>query len=118
MVSAFQNRYLDLLEAVAMGAGRSLQNLLGEVAHRAGVINRFDRVTGDSLAHGATELLRNRKSMSKPPMYRVIRQYTELQSQDPDVGDKSKPASRLRNPDAKRILDTLIELQEQCRHGL
>jgi len=119
MTSAFQNRYLDLLEAVAEGAGRSLQNLFEEVAHRAGVINRFDRVTGDSLSHGTAELLANRKQMSKRAMYRVIKEYTELQSQNPDTAGKSVgSASRLRNPDAKRILDTLIELQEQCRHGL
>jgi hypothetical protein len=121
MARAFQNRYLALLEAVAVaeGAGRNVQNLLEEVAHRANRINRFDRATGDSLAHGTTELVRNRKRLSKLAMYRVVQQYTELQCQNPDSAGKcSEQSPRLRNADAKRVLDTLIELQEQCRHGL
>ncbi|MFK7895294.1 MAG: hypothetical protein AB8G23_05640 [Myxococcota bacterium] len=119
MASAFQNRYLDLLEAIAAGAGRSLAGLLEEVASRSSVINRFDRITGDLITHGTAELLRNRKRISKQAMYRVIERYTALQSQDPDVGEKLDPATpRLRNPDAKRVLDALIELQERYRHGL
>jgi uncharacterized protein YdiU (UPF0061 family) len=119
MASAFQHRYMTLLEAVAEGAGRNIQSLLEEVAYRSKFINRFDRITGDSLCHGTKELVRNRKQMPKIALYRVIQQYIELQSQNPDwVGKRAERASSLRNQDAKRILDTLIKLQEQCRHGL
>jgi hypothetical protein len=119
MASAFQNRYLELLGAVAEGAGRNIQNLLEEVAGRASMINRFDRITGDSLAHGTAELVSNRKRMSKLAMYRVIQQYTRLQCQNPDsAGKREEETPRLGSPDEKRILDTLIELQAQLRHGL
>jgi hypothetical protein len=120
MARAFQRHYLELVVAAARHSRRSVEALLSEISQRAPIINRYDRVTGDSLTYATQVLIHNRRHFSTTTtLHHIIHRYVELQSQDPDRAPKpGKDARRIRCPSAKAVLDTLIELQDEFRHGL
>jgi len=119
MARAFQRHYLELVSAAAQHSNKTVEGLLTEIFQRAPIINRYDRVTGDSLTYATHELLHSRKRFSTTTLHRIIHRYVELQSQDPGTAPKPrKNAPRIRCPSAKKVLDALIELQDELRHGL
>jgi len=117
MALEFQRAYLALIGAAARTSGCSEPMMLSSVAWRSGIINRYARITGDSVIYAARKLLRWRKRLPPEVFYQVMRSFVDDQCLVPE----SAPARR-RPPsdraDAKRILDDLIGILAEFRHGL
>jgi len=113
----FQRRYLELIEAAAGLAGRSVPLLLTELAGRSAVINRYDRITGDGALYAARRLMRCRKRLGAQRLTELIDRFVELQTLIPEK-KTARAARGDDHPDVKRVLDYLIELVGELRHGL
>jgi hypothetical protein len=113
----FQQTYLGLIRRAAALECRPLPSVLKQVAERSAVINRFDRITGDSALYAARKLLRQRRQLSSDALYELVDRFVRHQTLVPDLrGDRGPDP--FAHPDVKRIFDSLLALTAECRHGL
>lgn len=121
MALEFQRAYRALLEAGARLRGKPSRELLEGVARRSARINRFDRITGDSIEYAASELVRNRSRITNAKLHRVIEAFALSQSLDPGDGAPEVHESLRgfpRDETARRVLDYLIDAMSDYRHNL
>jgi hypothetical protein len=117
MASSFQNSYRSLIECASKRAGRSVPRLLVDLVQRSARINRYARITGDAALHAAKTLIRNRRRLPCDRMYAIISRFVEDQTRLPErrIFRGGRP---LRQPDAKRVFNRLLDLLEECEYGL
>jgi len=113
----FQQTYLGLIRRAAVLHGRPLPLVLKQVAERSAVINRFDRITGDSALYAARKLLRQRRRLSSDALYEFVDRFVRHQTLVPELQRDSGP-DPFAHSDVKRIFDSLLALTAECRHGL
>ncbi len=87
------------------------------MAARSAIINRPDRITGDGAIHAASKLVRNRKRVGCDGVYDVISRFAEYQTRLPENKTPRAVVPPTR-PDFDNVLDGLIGLAADCRHGL
>ena len=111
----FQRCYFDLLEAAARRHDTPVPLLLTEIAGRSTIINRYDRITGDSVLYAARKLTRHRKRLGPERLYEILRAFVHHQTLVPELRPPAPKA--IQHPDARRIFDQLIGLVEELRYG-
>jgi uncharacterized protein YdiU (UPF0061 family) len=116
-VSQFQRTYTDLIEAAAQVTRRSVPLVLGDVAARSAILNRYDRITGDGILHAATRLVRNRRRLGCDGIHEVVAGFAAYQTRLPEQR-KPQAAPESADPDSGRVLDIIIDLAAHCRHSL
>jgi len=110
-----QREYLNLLRAAARHEHRPLAELLSEVARRSAVINRRERITGDGVEYATDRLLRYRRRLGRDGLMRAIAAFVNHQDLNPASADpRTPPPAR----DVRRLLDSLIAVIAERRHGL
>jgi uncharacterized protein YdiU (UPF0061 family) len=116
-VAQFQRTYTDLIEAAARVTKRSVPLLLGDIAARSAILNRYDRITGDGILHAVTRLVRNRRRLGCDGIHEVVAGFAAYQTRLPE--QKSPQAAlEASDPDSGRVLDVIIDLAAHCRHSL
>lgn len=79
------------------------------------MINRRDRITGDGVDYATARLLRHRRRLGRGRLHRVIAEFVDHQDLNPERGaSRSQPPAR----DVRRVLDSLISVIAELRHGL
>jgi len=110
-----QAAYSELLRAAARHERRPLAELLGRVAERSAVINRRERITGDGVEYATDRLLRHRRRLGRGGLLRVIAEFVNQQDLNPEnASSRTPPAAG----DVRRVLDGLIAVIADLRHGL
>ncbi len=117
MARELQRSGLALLEAAAPGPGRPVPLVLSGVAERSGVINRFARITGDSITHAVQRLVRERRRLGRAGLHAVIERFIGEQVLLPEPRSAGKREA-VRGRNARRVFDGLLETVESFRHGL
>ena len=119
MAGKLQKAYTALMRAASAHERRPLSEVLREVALRSAVINRRDRITGDGVDYATERLIRYRRRLSSGKLHRVIAAFVDHQDLNPaePAGDQP-PAARPPAHDVRRVLDRLIALVAEARHGL
>ncbi len=117
MARELQRSWLALLEAAATGTGRPVPLVLSGVAERSGVINRFARITGDSITHAVQRLVRERRRLGRAGLHAVIERFIGEQVLLPEPRPAGKREA-VRGRNARRVFDGLLETVESFRHGL
>ncbi len=110
-----QREYLALLRAASRHERRGLPELLAEVANRSAVINRRERITGDGAEYATDRLLRHRRRLGCDGLMRVIAAFVNHQDLNPDGPRRTPPPV---DRDVRRVLDGLIRVVTELRHGL
>lgn len=119
MASQFQRAWLALLVEAAGLTRSSAGRVLADVADRAARINRYDRITGDSIEYATSQLVRNRRKITSAHMYSVIERFVHHQTLNPPDAH-SVPVYRPgpSQTGSRRVLDGLVRAMEYYRHGL
>jgi hypothetical protein len=110
-----QVEYLALLRAAARHERRPLDEFLAEVAERSAAINRRERITGDGVEYATDRLLRHRRRLGREGVMRVIAEFVKHQDLNPGSGSRAGAKPR---GDVRRVLDSLIRVVTELRHGL
>jgi hypothetical protein len=110
--------YRQLLDTAATMSGRSPRRLLATVRRRSARINRYARITGDSITHAATALLKARPQLASAAWHRIIENFIEDQILVPELRPARRAASAPVRGGSRVLLDELRELNEMFRHGL
>jgi len=118
MAREFQRVYCALIEiAATLSRCRPLDVLQG-VARRSATINRYDRITGDSIDFITSRLIRKRKQLTAQQLCRVIELFVRRQDLRP-VGEEGVPApGDDAPPKVRETVDGLLEVVSLYREGL
>ncbi len=108
---SFQRKYLDLLESLAKEQGLDLQRILLEVSMRSSIINRYDRVTGDSVTHIVKQIVDHKKMPSPEHIFQLVNAFTDYQDLNPEMHSKKKKKSAMK-------LDWIFEIVREMREGI
>ena len=115
-VARFQRTYMCLIEAAACLTKRPVPLVLGDVAARSAILNGYDRITGDGILHAATRLVRNRRRLACDGIHDVIAGFAAYQTRLPE---QKRPRASVEpaRPDSAKVLDAIIDLAAEYRHG-
>lgn len=81
---------------------------------RSSVINKYDRVTGDSISFIVQKVQKLRPKLSAEELFQLSEQFAIYQNLDPDQKAVStKPPER-----HKSIMQNLYSIVRECREGI
>jgi len=119
MANQFQRAWLEMFVEAARLTRQTPGEVLAGVAERSARINRYDRITGDSIEYATSRLVRNRRKITSANMYDVIERFVHHQILNPtdrDCVPVFRPGPSQRS--SRRVLDSLVRAMEFYRHGL
>jgi uncharacterized protein YdiU (UPF0061 family) len=109
-IARFQNLYTYLINA----CGMKNNSLLLELTMRSSVINKYERVTGDSITYIVQKVQRLRPKLGPSELYELAKQFAIYQNLNPDRKVKSAEAPKRQ----KNIMQNLHSIVRECREGL
>jgi hypothetical protein len=113
-IHRFQNQYNQLVDLVVQHTGQKRNQFLLELTMRASVINKYDRVTGDSITFIVEKVQKVRPKLQAQELFHLAKQFALYQNLDPDQKIKvAETPSRHRN-----IMQNLHSIVRECREGL
>ncbi len=110
----FQSLYMELIIAAGKGTAQNHNQFLLEITMRSSIINKYDRVTGDSITYIVAKVQKVRPKLSANELYQLALQFSSYQNLNPD----QKPI----NPEVpvrhQNIMRNLYSIVRECREGL
>lgn len=119
-IQRFQVSYLNLVDLAARAQKKERHQILLDITMRSSVINKYDRVTGDSITYVVQKVARCRPRLKPEELFQLMGEFAHYQTLDPDtrtqvvdeaVGD-GYPARQ------KNILRGMAGIVRECREGL
>jgi len=95
MISSFQKKYFKLVEIVTKYNKHGLEKQLLSIGMRSSVINKMERVTGDSITFIVDLLVKKRKKMTVGQLYELISEFSTLQEIHPHKIPKLAPSTKV-----------------------
>lgn len=118
-IREFQNLYINILKKMSQLTGKTPVRLLRQLVNRSAIINRYERVTGDSVIYVANSLISNKEHISQADIHKLIKMFVAAQVLTPEnIGRESainKSVLSLRN---KKLLDNIMKIVKDCREGI
>jgi len=119
MIRWFQRAYMSVIREASAATGKSFRAIVSEAARRSSVINRYERVTGDSIMYVSDKLIKAGKSVDPSVLHAMFREFVRAQILRPEYAGKSTGDMELtRSAEEKKILRQLLDLVKQNSHGL
>lgn len=113
-INRFQQSYQKMVAAVARESGLTLQQIYLELTMRSSVINKYDRVTGDSITFIVQKVQKLRPKLGPLELYQLAQEFSSYQNLDPDQKKVEKDIP----PRHKTIMQNLHSIVRDCREGL
>lgn len=113
-INRFQNSYMSLVQAVEKATMVPRPQILLELTMRSSMINKYDRVTGDSITYIVQKVQKLRPKLSGEELFQLAQQFSTYQNLDPD---QKKVTSEI-PPRHKNIMQNLYSIVRECREGL
>ena len=111
MIKTFQRLYHKLIELVSVHNDFSFDKQILNLSLRSSVINKMERVTGDSISLIVEKLMKERNKISVEEIYQIIRDFSEIQNFNPS--DKPKLQKEVRG-----LIKQFFEIVKENREGL
>lgn len=113
-ISRFQHSYMELVSAVEKETHTSMNQVLLELTMRSSVINKYDRVTGDSITYIVQKVQKLRPKLGAEELFELAREFSSYQNLNPD---QKKVATDTPHR-YKNIMQNLYSIVRDCREGL
>jgi len=118
-IRQFQQTYRALIHRASAITGKSVKVILKELAARSALINRYERVTGDSIIHVAKQVMNSRKHLRSDELHQIVNKFISQQVLWPDYFQRSTmPRKKLRNRKAKKAFESMLRIVKDCREGI
>ena len=114
-IAQYQRYYWDILKAVAEHEEIKLKKLLLSVTMRSSIINKYDRVTGDSITYVVDTILKQKPKVSADKIYELLKEFVAYQNLNPD---RKKNSRRSKQEKESRLLKSFFKIVQDCREGL
>jgi uncharacterized protein YdiU (UPF0061 family) len=113
-IDKFQNAYRQAMTFVARFTNSSLHQVLLNVTMRSSVINKYDRITGDSITFIVDKVKKTKPRLTHDQIYRLAMEFSNYQNLNPET----KLYNRLHHPQQKKIMQNIHGIVRECREGL
>jgi uncharacterized protein YdiU (UPF0061 family) len=113
-INRFQTLYASLLKHIQKDFQLTRNQLLLEITMRSSVINRYERVTGNSITFIVQKVQRLRPKLSADMLFRLASEFASYQTLDPDRKFQAIVQPQGHTP----ILKGLNSIVRECREGL
>ena len=112
-IKSFQDRYWQLIDAVCHNEKKKREKVLSTVSIRSSTINKYDRVTGDSVCNVVSKIIQHIPTLSAEDIQAVLDYFINYQNLNPDNVTTLKVS-----PKFKKLFLDLVTLVKDNREGL
>jgi uncharacterized protein YdiU (UPF0061 family) len=113
MIKNFQDDYWKIVAKIAKVNKKSKQQILLELVTRSSIINRYDRVTGDSITSIVDKVMKFSPKLNPDEIYETMREFAEYQNFDPDC-----PQAKKESFQKPKLLKSILQIVRDYREGL
>lgn len=113
-IKRFQSLYMNLVKLAEKHSSGTRNQFLLDLTMRSSVINRYDRVTGDSITYIVERVSKMRPKLNAEELYHLANEFSSYQNLDPD---KKLPAVEAPQRQ-KNIMKGFASIVRECREGL
>lgn len=114
MVDLFQKQYLGIVQAIARKTKKPKFEIVLDMTMRSSVINKYDRVTGDSITLITDRIMKDIKKLDHDEIYRILMDFIEYQNHNPDTKVHMDEYHVKKSP----IIRSMISIVRENREGL
>jgi uncharacterized protein YdiU (UPF0061 family) len=112
-MAQFQKAYNQIIDAAVKVSKVARERLLLEITMRSSVINKYERVTGDSITTIVDELLQRKKRFNPNELNSVLNEFVNCQILDPDL-----KAAQHQQGETQRAVRQMLNIVREYREGL
>lgn len=117
-IKEFQISYLELIFHLQKEIKKDFREILLEVIMRSSVINKYERVTGDSISHIVQKVQRKKPKFTPDDLFQIASEFSVFQDLNPDRKEKSSNKMILEFKPQKHIMRNLYLIVRDFREGL
>ncbi len=112
-IDHFQKSYWEIINTVSKFEKTSIKRALLEITMRSSIINKYDRVTGDSITTIVGKVMRHRPKLTSEEIYKIVHDICNYQTFDPELIDYKK-----REHKYSKIMGSILKIVRDFREGL
>ena len=113
-IARFQGTYLSLINSLEKDLNLSRGQQLLELTMRSSIVNKYDRVTGDSITYIVQKVLKRRPKLTADELFDLAQQFANYQNLDPD----QKSVSTKTPERHKNMMQNFYSIVRECREGI
>lgn len=115
-IRSFQKNYVKLINLVSKKFKETPEKTLLDVSMRSSVINKYDRVTGDSITTIVNKVMNRKPKLTPEEIAVVLKEFTEYQNLNPD---KERRASNFETEkEQSRLVKGMLQIVREYRDGI
>lgn len=119
-VKGFQTLYQDIIGNLSVLIKKPVHQILAEITMRSSIINRFDRITGDSVVFLSDKILKDRGNLSVKEFHHILDEVIKNQVLAPEhqkALNKKREEKSLKLKE-RRLLEKMSSIIKKLREGL
>lgn len=113
-IDTYQKKLWELINKVSLYYNGKKEKLLLEMNMRSSIINKMERVTGDSITHVVSQILNFKPKLNPDELYALIDQFANMQHLNPSV----KKRDITTNKEQMKLILNLFKTVKEYREGL
>ncbi|MEI8346222.1 MAG: hypothetical protein WCG27_02060 [Pseudomonadota bacterium] len=114
-IQHFQKTYQEMVLLISEQQKKTWPKILLEITMRSSVINKYDRVTGNSILLIVDKVMKARPSLDSDTIFKILQQFANFQTFDPKIHPKKDAGADHRS---KKYLQGLLRIVRDNREGL
>ena len=115
-IRSYQKNYVNLITKVASKFKIAPEKVLLDVSMRSSVINKYDRVTGDSITTIVRKIMNQRPKLSAIDINTTLKEFIAYQNLNPD---KNKKISNFETEkEQSRLVKGMLQIVREYRDGI
>jgi uncharacterized protein YdiU (UPF0061 family) len=115
-IRSYQKNYVKLLNKVALKFKIAPEKVLLDVSMRSSVINKYDRVTGDSITTIVRKIMTQKPKLSAEDINTTLKEFTAYQNLNPDKD--RKPSNFESEKEQSRLVKGMLQIVREYRDGI
>lgn len=115
-IRSYQKNYIKLLNKVAAKFKLSPEKVLLDVSMRSSVINKYDRVTGDSITTIVQKVMNQRPKLGAEEIQGILKEFTDYQNLNPDKD--RRPSNFEGEKEQSRLVKGMLQIVREFRDGI
>ena len=113
-IARFQGTYSSLVSSLEKDFDLNRGHQLLELTMRSSIVNKYDRITGDSITFIVQKVLKRRPKLTADELFDLAQQFANYQNLDPD----QKSVSTKTPERHKNMMQNFYSIVRECREGI
>ncbi len=115
-IKSFQKNYLKLINLASKRFKETPEKILLNVSMRSSIINKYDRVTGDSITTIVGKVMSRKPKLTAEEISIILKEFTEYQNLNPDK--ERKPSNFETEKEQSHLVKGMLQIVREYRDGI